>query len=108
MTLTHQEPDRVPVDLGGALSGFSASTVYRLRQALELDPPGTPVKVIEPFQMLGEVKPDLLEAVGAVSDVAMPGEGGDFVFTDSDPGPSDAGIVQPPDPDDDHNGNDKY
>ena len=76
LALSHQEPDRVPVDLGTALSGIAASTVYRLRQALELDPPGTPVMVIEPFQMLGEVKPDLLEAVGVVSDVTMPSMGG--------------------------------
>lgn len=41
-----------------------ASTVYVLRQALELDPPGTPVKVHEPFQMLGEIEPDLIEALG--------------------------------------------
>jgi hypothetical protein len=40
------------------------STVYRLRQAYGLDPPGTPVKVIEPCQMLGEIKPDLREVLG--------------------------------------------
>jgi hypothetical protein len=40
------------------------STVYKLRQALELDDPGTPVRVVEPFQMLGEIGPDLVEALG--------------------------------------------
>jgi hypothetical protein len=40
-------------------------SVYLLRQALGLDPPGTPVKVSEPFQMLGEIAPDLLDTVGA-------------------------------------------
>ncbi len=70
--LDHQEPDRVPLDLGGSpASGMHASSVYLLRQALRLDPPGTPVKVIEPFQMLGEIRPDLLEAVGG--DVVMLG-----------------------------------
>jgi len=39
------------------------SSVYLLRQALGLDEPGTPVKVIEPYQMLGEVKSDLIEAL---------------------------------------------
>jgi hypothetical protein len=39
-------------------------TVYLLRQALGLDKPGTPVKVIEPFQMLGEIEFDLVEALG--------------------------------------------
>jgi hypothetical protein len=40
------------------------SSVYQLRQALGLDKPGTPVKVLEPYQMLGEVKPDLMSALG--------------------------------------------
>jgi hypothetical protein len=64
LTLDHQEPDRVPVDLGGsAVTGMHVSVVYGLRQALELDPPGTPVKVVEPYQMLGEIKPDLMAAL---------------------------------------------
>ena len=63
--LNHEEPDRVPVDLGGCgQTGMHVSTVYKLRQTLGLDEPGTPVKVVEPYQMLGEIKPDLLDAVG--------------------------------------------
>lgn len=65
MALNHQQPDVVPLDLGGsATSGMQVSSVYLLRQALRLDPPGTPVKVIEPYQMLGEIKPDLIGALG--------------------------------------------
>lgn len=65
LALNHEEPDRVPLDLGGSpVTGMHASTVYALRQALGLDPPGAPVKVIEPYQMLGEIKPDLWEALG--------------------------------------------
>jgi len=64
-TLQHQEPDRVPLDLGGsAVTGIHVSSVYKLRQALGLDGSGTPVKVVEPYQMLGEVKADLMEALG--------------------------------------------
>ena len=64
--INHQQPDRVPLDLGGGpTSGMHVSSVYLLRQALKLDPPGTPVKVVEPYQMLGEIKPDLLAALGA-------------------------------------------
>ena len=37
---------------------------HQLRQALGLDDPGTPVKVVDPFQMLGEIKPDLMDALG--------------------------------------------
>ncbi len=63
--LNHREPDRVPLDLGSsAVTGAHVSSVYLLRQALGLDEPGTPVKVVEPYQMLGEIKPDLMEALG--------------------------------------------
>ena len=65
-TLNHQPPDRIPLDLGAsAVTGMSVASVYLLRQALRLDPPGTPVKVVEPYQMLGEAAPDLLDALGA-------------------------------------------
>lgn len=64
--LNHQEADMVPLDLGGcATSGMQISSVYLLRQALGLDAPGTPVKLVEPYQMLGEIGMDLLEAIGA-------------------------------------------
>lgn len=64
-TLAHREPDRVPVDFGGTpTSSMHVSVVYALRQTLGLDAPGTPVKVVEPFQMLGELKDDLLDALG--------------------------------------------
>lgn len=63
--LNHQEPDRVPLDLGAsAVTGMHVSSVYQLRQALGLDPPGTPVKVVEPYQMLGEIAPDLIDRLG--------------------------------------------
>ena len=63
--LNHEEPDRVPLDLGASpTSGMHVSIVYQLRQALGLDEPGTPVKVVEPYQMLGEIGPDLVDALG--------------------------------------------
>ena len=62
--LSHTEADRVPLDLGGSgTTGMHVDSVYLLRQALGLDPLGTPVKVMEPFQMLGEIAPDLIEAL---------------------------------------------
>ncbi len=65
VALIHEEADRVPLDLGGsAVTGIHVSSVYQLRQALGLDEPGTPVKVVEPYQMLGEVEPDLMAALG--------------------------------------------
>ena len=63
--LNHKESDRVPMDLGAsAVTGMQADTVYKLRQALGLDAPGTPVKVVEPYQVLGEIKPDLMDSLG--------------------------------------------
>jgi len=63
--LNYQKPDRVPLDLGGCgQTGMHVDTLYKLRQALGLDEPGTPVKVIEPYQMLGEIKMDLIEKLG--------------------------------------------
>ena len=63
--LNHRPPDRIPLDLGAsAVTGMHVASVYLLRQALKLDPPGTPVKVVEPYQMLGEIAPDLVGALG--------------------------------------------
>jgi len=64
VALNHQEPDRVPLDLGASpTSGMHVSSVYELRQAIGLDAPGTPVKVVEPYQMLGEIAPDLIDVL---------------------------------------------
>ena len=80
LTLSHQEADRIPLDLGGCgQTGMHVSTVYALRQALKLDPPGTPVKVVESFQMLGEIKPDLQEIL-KVDVVGMGGINNFFGF----------------------------
>ncbi len=63
--LAHREPDRIPVDLGASpVTGMHVSTVYKVRQLLGLDKPDTPVKVVEPYQMLGDIAPDLLDALG--------------------------------------------
>ena len=64
-SLNHEEPDRVPLDLGASvLTGMHVSSIYKLRQTMKLDPPGTPIKVLDPYQMLGEVEMDLVDALG--------------------------------------------
>lgn len=41
--LEHRQPDRVPLDVGGThQTGMHVDAVYKLRQALGLDPPGRP------------------------------------------------------------------
>ncbi len=74
LALQHHEPDWVPLDLGGSTStGVHVDSLYLLRQALHLDPPGTPVKVVEPYMLLGEVGTDLQDALGIdVVSLSMP------------------------------------
>ncbi|MCC7447073.1 MAG: methyltransferase [Anaerolineae bacterium] len=80
LALAHKEPDKVPLDLGGsATSGMQVNSVYLLRQALKLDPPGTPIKVTETFQMLGEIAPDLMDKLG-VDVVQLSGRNSFFGF----------------------------
>ena len=80
----HVEPDKLPVDFGGGFqTGIHVSMVYKLRQALGMDRPGTPVKVVEVYQMLGEIAPDLREALG-VDTVSLCGTGTMFGFPQTD------------------------
>lgn len=60
--LNHQQPDYVPMDLGGCgQTGMNASTLYKLRKAYGLEE--HPIKIVEPLQLLGEVELDLVEKV---------------------------------------------
>jgi len=63
LTLNHRDPGRVVLDLGStAISGISASALTRLRRALGLK--DSPVRVHEPFQILGFVEEDVRLALG--------------------------------------------
>lgn len=62
--LDHRQPDRVPVDFGATfVTGMHVSIVHRLRQRV-LGDMDYRVKVIEPYQMLGEVDDELRAALG--------------------------------------------
>ena len=64
-TLAHRQPDRVCVDFGSTLvTGMSVIAVTKLRKAF-LGDEGYKVKVVDPYQMLGEIDPALREALGA-------------------------------------------
>jgi len=79
-TLNYQKVDRVPVDLGGTpCSGAHVSVIAGLRRALGLDKAGEPVKLVEPYQMLGEVAADLRAALG-IDVVALPSPRNMFGF----------------------------
>lgn len=63
MTLNHKEPDRIPIDFGGTgVTGIHASCVAALRDYFGLEK--RPVRIHEPFQMLGMVDDDLRKAMG--------------------------------------------
>jgi len=62
--INHKSTDRVCVDFGAsAVTGMAAGVVHRLRQAL-LPDPDYRVKIIEPYQMLGEIDTELRQALG--------------------------------------------
>jgi hypothetical protein len=62
-SLAHQTPDRIPVDFGGtAVTGVHVSCVASLRDWFGLEK--RPVKVHEPYQMLGWIDEDLKRAMG--------------------------------------------
>ncbi|MCF8364059.1 MAG: hypothetical protein K9G70_15715 [Prolixibacteraceae bacterium] len=62
-TVNHQQPDRVVIDLGStAVTGIHVNAISRLRRHFGLQ--RKPIRVIEPFQMLGEVGWELIDSVG--------------------------------------------
>ena len=57
--LNHQQPDRVPIDLGGTRqSGIAASTYVKLKERLALT---TPTRVYDLYQVLAEVEEAVLQ-----------------------------------------------
>ena len=66
--LNHRQPDKIPMDFGATnVTGMHASCVHALREYYALEK--RPVKVRDPFQMLGLIEEDLQQAIGV--DVAM-------------------------------------
>jgi hypothetical protein len=80
--LHHQTPDRVPLDLGATnVSGIAAAALHRLRHAFGLTE--RPVRVHEPYQMLGYVDDDVLDALG-IDIVGLSDDGTFFGFPQRD------------------------
>jgi len=77
--LNHEETDRAPIDFGSTpVTGIAAGIVSKLREYYKLDIK-TPVKVIEPFQMLGEIANDLKQKMG-IDFIELPGRKNMFGF----------------------------
>ncbi|QBG49140.1 methyltransferase [Verrucomicrobia bacterium S94] len=81
-TIRHVEPDRVCVDFGSnAVTGMHVRTVELLRGFYGLEK--KPVKVCEPYQMLGEIEDDLRERLG-IDTEPLVGHGTIFGFRNED------------------------
>jgi len=62
-TLNHKSPDRIVIDFGATpVTGIHVLAIEKLRNFYGLKK--TPVKVTEPYQMLGEIESDLAEIIG--------------------------------------------
>ena len=77
-TLNHKTPDRVAVDFGSTpVTGMHVTCVAELRDYYSLEK--RPTKVCEPYQMLGEIEEDLMDAIG-IDVVSLPAPGTIFGF----------------------------
>jgi len=57
------QPERIVFDMGSnAVTGIHVKALENLRNFYGLEK--RPVRVIEPYQMMGLVEPDLMEAIG--------------------------------------------
>ena len=62
-TVNHKQPDRIVIDLGATpVTGIHIQTISILRRHFGLQ--RKPIRVIEPFQMLGEVGWELIDSIG--------------------------------------------
>jgi hypothetical protein len=61
-SLSHKQPDRIPVDMGStSVTGIHILIVDKLRQYYGLE--RRPVQLVEPYQMLGMIDDDLAEVL---------------------------------------------
>jgi Uroporphyrinogen decarboxylase (URO-D) len=61
-TINHKQPDKVVVDFGSTgVTGIHVLIVEKLREHFGLEK--KPVKVVEPYQMLGEIDSELVKAM---------------------------------------------
>jgi hypothetical protein len=81
-TLNHQQPDKVVVDFGSSpVTGIHAVIVEKLREYYGLEK--KPVKIIEPYQMLGELDANLIREMN-VDVIGLGGEKNMFGIPNKD------------------------
>ncbi len=63
-SLNHQQPDRIAVDFGSTpVTGIHVLAIENIRKHFGLEQ--KPIRVIEPYQMLGEIDTELMDILGA-------------------------------------------
>ena len=81
-TINHQQPDKLVVDFGSSpVTGIHAVIVEKLRDYYGLEK--KPVKIIEPYQMLGELDADLIREMN-VDVIGLGGEKNMFGILNKD------------------------
>lgn len=83
LTVNHQQADRMVVDFGStSVTGIHVLSVQNLRKHYALD--NRPIRVTDPYQMLGEVDEELMNIMGA-DVVAARGRNNSFGFYNHEP-----------------------
>lgn len=83
LTVNHQQPDRMVVDFGStSVTGIHVQSVENLRRHFGLA--DKPVRVTDPYQMLGEVDAELIDMMG-IDVVAAKGRKTSFGFFNHEP-----------------------
>jgi hypothetical protein len=81
-TVNHRQPEKVVVDFGSSpVTGIHAVIVEKLREYYGLEK--KPVKIIEPYQMLGELDKDLIREMN-VDVIGLGGENNMFGIPNKD------------------------
>ena len=82
-TVNHQQPNQMVVDFGStSVTGIHVQSIENLRKYYGLE--NKPVRVTDPYQMLGEVDQELIEIMG-VDVVAARGKKNGFGFYNHEP-----------------------
>jgi uroporphyrinogen decarboxylase len=87
--LNHEEPDRLPIDLGGTVvTSIAISTYAALRDYLKL--PKAPIRTLEPAQQIAVVDDNVVELLGVdvIPVFANPPSSGPLQFVDEPGGSS--------------------
>ncbi len=83
LTINHKQPDRLAVDFGStSVTGIHVLAVENLRRQYGLE--YKPVRVTDPYQMLGEVDRELMEIIG-IDVVGAKGKNNSFGFYNHEP-----------------------